>query len=405
MAQTVSWLPLGASSEHRSSELVDSPVHLATNAQARAPSSSSSPSSLEFRRWDVNNHQLYNPPSSAAASPPTREQRMSLDYGSHHPPSGLYTQTTDLDHPTAVVSLADTDNLSSPTSPHPLGGSITSNFDHSDGIDHNYDLFANSPQATTFASARYRNNASSSSSLGHGGYSLSPETMYPAHAPFSDSYGSSSTGQQTYDMLQTMPSSYSNGKVSPLTPSDPHPYTPVSAKEYAQQQQPGYSDLLTDRRLSNTYPTDYHDEYAVNGNSAISPHPFSTRYQHDTLRYPDTSPSSHIHPSGVPPQSTTQAYRADSAMQGYGGSDIAHYHNHIGNHHSHPHSRPHPHPHADLSIRMPPPPPTSVDETLARMKLQSHSGMGSAAGDLLSFIRFVLFILSSFDSRKDLCLN
>jgi recombining binding protein suppressor of hairless len=388
MAQAVSWLPLAASSEHRSSELVDSPVHLATNAQARPPSSSSSPSSLEFRRWDVNNHQIYNPPSSSAASSPTREQRMSLDYGSHHPP--LYTQTSDLDHPTSVVSLADTENISSPTSPHPLSGSITSNFDHSDSIDHNYDLFANSPQATTFASARYRNNASSSSSLSHSGYPLSPETMYPPHAPFNDSYNSSSTGQQTYDILQTMPSSYSSGKVSPLTPSDPHPYTPVSAKEYAQQQ-PGYSDLLPDRRLSNTYSTDYHDDYAVNGNSAISPHSFSTRFQHDPIRYSDASPSSHIHPSGVPPQATTQAYRADSAMQGYGSSDITHYQSHIGSHHSHPHSRPHPHPHADLSLRMPPL-HTSVDETLARMKLQNHSGIGSTAGDLVSFIRLVFFL-------------
>ena len=58
----------------------------------------------------------------------------------------------------------------------------------------------------------------------------SAETMYPPHAPFSDSYSSNSTGQQTYYMLQTIPSSYSNGKVSPLTPSDPHPYTPSLRK-------------------------------------------------------------------------------------------------------------------------------------------------------------------------------
>ncbi|KAG6833542.1 hypothetical protein H0H87_005193 [Tephrocybe sp. NHM501043] len=183
-----------------------------------------------------------------------------------------------------------------------------------------------------------------------------PPTLYSQSA-FSDS----APAFNNYDMISSLPSSYGSGKVSPLTPSDPvaalHPFPPP--KDFPQQP---YSDLPDRRVPSNPYHTEIIDDFAM-GN--INPYPpsalqhFQGRFPPDN-RFPPTVPS---HVPSISPHATG-SFR-DGPVPPY--DDMPHYMA--------------PSPHQDMSLRMP-----TVDETLARMKLQGHAIMGSS-NDLQTFIR------------------
>ena len=314
---------------------------------------------------------------------------MSIDFNSPIPNSAHsgYGQA-ELDR--AFTSLH---NGGSSPSQHIVGETIQSHeFDHPEGLgvpeQPAFDIFSTS-SGNSFASPRYRTNASSSSSLGPA-YNMNGESTY-SHPSFTDnvpSFGASNGN--TYDMMG-MPSSYSSGKVSPLTPSDTvGPLPPVSTfpssvginKEYSH---PSYHEIVPDRRMpgitTNGYQPDYQEEYPVSNGL---PFPSSTlhhfqdrigRFQQDD-RYshssgPQSNVPSHSHPAhshdllrGVPPLAT-HAFRPDVGLHGY---DDMHY---MGQ--THP----------EMPLRMP-----SVDETLARMKLQGHPIMGSSS-DLQTFIRFI----------------
>ena len=322
----------------------------------------------------------------------SRARSMSLDFGapaSAQVSHGMYGQA-DLDQ--ALNSLQNGEAASH----HHMGGGLPHNgFDHVDGLDvpehSGYDLFSNSPPANSFGSQRYRTNASSSSSLGPQ-YGMGGESVYP-HS-FADSVPSFSGGNP-YDMSHSLPSSYSSGKISPHTPNDPIQQPSLfpsqggmngGGKEFPPQN--GYSSLLPDRRtshMSNTsYNSDYQDEFAMDGtnnnhNSMNFGHPAIQQYQDRLGRFqpdgrfsqPSVSPGipSHMHHNhgpdvlrSVAPQST-HSYRPD--LSGF--DDMHPYMGHS--------------PTGDLSLRMP-----GVDETLARMKLQT--GIGSS-NDLHAFIGFV----------------
>lgn len=282
---------------------------------------------------------------------------------------------------------------------HHLGGGLPHNgFDHPDGMDipeHSaFDMFSSSPSVTSFGSQRYRTNASSSSSLGPN-YGMGGESAY-SHS-FADSVPSFAGGNP-YDMGHSLSSSYSSGKISPLTPNDAMQQPPSlfshqngmngGGKEFSPQH--GYPNLLPDRRPSNmsntSYNSDYSEEFTMDSvsrdhNGMNFPHPAMQQYQERLGRFqpgnhfsqPLNPPSvpSHMHHNhgpdvlrGVAPQST-HSYRPDIPAF----DDM--------------HTYMAPSPTGDLSLRVP-----GVDETLARMKLQGQVGIG-ASNDLHAFIRFV----------------
>jgi recombining binding protein (suppressor of hairless) len=96
---------------------------------------------------------------------------------------------------------------------------------------------------------------------------------------YSHSFGDSVpsfSGSNPYDMVHSLPSSYSSGKISPLSPNDP--MQPPSlfplqggmnsvGKDYSSQS--GYPSLLPDRRTSNVsntnYSSDYPEDYNMDG--------------------------------------------------------------------------------------------------------------------------------------------
>ncbi|KAI0082055.1 LAG1-DNAbind-domain-containing protein [Panus rudis PR-1116 ss-1] len=248
---------------------------------------------------------------------------------------------------------------------------------HGDGLDveHNsYDIFSSSG---SLASQRYRTNASSSSSLGPN-YGLGVDPIYP-QGSFSDPLPPFHPPPSApYDLMGSLPSSYSSGKPSPLTPNDSalqHPSSfPFSGhtKDY-----PHYPDPLLDRRLSSvsSYSSDFNDEYnplGVNQMGAFQP---PNQYQdrlgrmNNDSRYPGAAVSPlpvppHLHSHspdmmrGVAPQAT-HSFRPDGGLPSF--DDMPQYMT--------------PNPQVDFPLRMP-----SVDENLARLRLQG-------AGDLQSFIR------------------
>ncbi|KAG6872655.1 hypothetical protein C0995_007985 [Termitomyces sp. Mi166 len=258
-------------------------------------------------------------------NPPAGRRKMSVDFSS----PALYDPPFAIDAPNASFDPPDSD---SPP----------------------YDLF---PPAASF-NPRYRTNASSSSSLAPS-YN---DSLY-SHPSFNDS-PSSFTASAPYDVINSLPSSYGSGKVSPLTPSDPvaglHSF-PSHPKEFLPQ---SYSDS-PDRRLSSAgYPNDMIDDFAM---SNIGPNsPFSPSLQHFSPRFPPENRFSHppgpppSHVSGIPPH-VTSSYRD---------GPVSPYADYMGSS-----------PHQDLSLRMP-----TVDETLARMKLHGQSIMGTS-NDLHAFIR------------------
>lgn len=308
---------------------------------------------------------------------------MSLDFpsGNGQPPHSLYSQP-DLDQP---FNMHNSDSSStSPSHPH-IGGSLQQHtYDHPDRMEAtdttNYDLFPNSSSGASFSSNRYRTNASSSSSLGHN-YGMHSEGVY-SHSSFSDSVPSfNGSNTNPYDMISSLPSSYSSDKISPLTPSDSvsglhHSPAYPSGKDYPT---PGYGDM-SERRLPNGsstgYQSEYSDEYGIGGvNNGLSFPPSTIQHFQDRLgRFP---PDRYNHASGptipshhgpdilrsVAPHAT-HSFR-EGGVAGY--DEMPHY---IGAS-----------PHQDVALRMP-----SVDETLARMKLQGHPIMGTS-NDLHTFIR------------------
>lgn len=297
---------------------------------------------------------------------------MSLDFGApgSQAPHGMYGQELDQSF-----------NGGDHTSNHNLGGTLPANgFDHGDGMEvsesPNYDLFSNSP-THSFASQRYRTNASSSSSLGQN-YGLGGDSVY-SHS-FNDSVPSFHSSN-SYDVGHSLPSSYGSGKVSPLTPNDamqpPSLYNSQSGingigKEYPSQN--GFSNLLPDRRTSSVnYGSDFPDDYGmdgVNNNGMNFQHP-GAQYPERLNRFADSRYSSgvptHMHNHnpevlrGAGPQSA-HTFRPDGSEY-----DLSSY---MGS------------PTSDLSLRMP-----GVEETLSGIKLHGQSGVGNH--DLQSFIRFV----------------
>lgn len=303
---------------------------------------------------------------------------MSLDFPSTANQS-LYSQS-DIDNPYHLHNNSDAQN-SSPShnqlpSSHP--------FDHSkeqlDPPDHpNYDLFPNSTSPSSFSSHRYHTNASSSGSLGPS-YGMNSEGLY-SHSSFSDSVPSfgGPNNNNPYDVINSLPSSYGSGKVSPLTPNDPvgglhhsSGFPPsLGVKEFSSQ---NYSEL-PDRRLPNIasggYQSDIMDDYTMGGmNNNL---PFSPPLQHFQGRFPESRFNHSGPPAAVP--SHVQSNHGSDILRG-----IAPHATHVPGYEDMPHFMS-TNSHQDLSLRMP-----TVDETLARMKLQGHSVMG-ASNDLQTFIR------------------
>ena len=135
-------------------------------------------------------------------------------------------------------------------------------------------------------------------------------------------------------MISSLPSSYSSGKVSPLTPNDSIHHPAPFQKDYSPSSFPDYPE----RR---SYQSDLSDDFAMSG---ITPSPFSSQLP---VRFNN-------HPN--------HGFRPENAYD-----DIPHY---MGN------------PHTDMTLRMP------VDEQLARHALRHHPIMGTS-NDLQTFIRWV----------------
>ncbi|KAJ7178391.1 jkappa-recombination signal binding protein [Mycena crocata] len=282
----------------------------------------------DLSRWDLAD--ILNP-----SNPPTRERKMSLDFP--HSQHGMYAQN-DIDQAFNVHPDANP--------PHQR------QYDSSEG---------------SFG-PRYHTNASSSSSLGPPSY----DGMY-SHPSFPDASAYPSN-PNPYDIT----SSYGSGKVSPLTPTDPvagiHHPSPFSNKDYP----PNYPDLGPDRRMSNVasgnYPGEF-DEYAgFANNNQLSHFPgdrLPPRFTPDNrFNHSGHPPPAHItsaHNSdimrSVAPGATHSGYRPDSGPYD---SNMSHY--------------------MSAESEMNPPRIPTVDETLSRMRLHGHNGMGGSS-DLHSFIR------------------
>ncbi|KAI0342157.1 LAG1-DNAbind-domain-containing protein [Trametopsis cervina] len=250
-----------------------------------------------------------------------------------------------------------------------------------------YDLFGSSSNGS-LASQRYRTNASSSSSLGPS-YSLGVDTMYPP-SQFPDTLPSFHSGSHPYDLIGSLPSSYSSGKPSPLTPSDvsglPHPSGfPFSNGQSKDFSSPNYHDPILDRRMpgvNGSFSPDFNDDYGNMGVSSglglngfhppnhlqqfqdrLGRVPHESRFPGSTV--PPLSTPSHLsqnHGSdmirGVAPQAT-HSFRPENGLPPF--DDMPQF---MGSNSQ-----------VDYPLRMP-----SVDENMARLRLQG-------AGDLQTFIR------------------
>ncbi|KDR75186.1 hypothetical protein GALMADRAFT_226846 [Galerina marginata CBS 339.88] len=338
-----------------------------------SPPVSTRPAQPELNRWDLS--EILNP----------RDKKMSLDFpaANNQPQHSLYPQS-DLDQ-SFNMHNSDNVNASSPTHPHINGHLQHHSFDQSESMDtadhSNYSLFSDSTSPTSFTSQRYRTNASSSSSLGPS-FGMNSEGIY-SHPSFGDSVPSfNGSNGNPYDIITNL----SSGKVSPLTPSDPvgglhHQggFPPsVAGKDYPPQ---GFGDIH-ERRLpgvgSNGYHSEYPDDYTIsNINNGLPFGPSAMQHFHDRLgRFP---PDRYSHPTGPPsgvPSHIPNNHGSDlmrgvapHATHSFRENPVSPYDDmhYLGN--SHPEMRMH-----------------TVDETLARMKLQGHPMMG-ASNDLQTFIR------------------
>lgn len=332
MAQAA-WLP----------QLPSSPDHFGMNPD------NSSPQRQDLTRWE-----LAEILKSSTLNGP-RDRSMSIDTHSHY------------DHPMDMP----------PPSSHPNSSHLSMHpFDQEkmDMGDHSYDLFssASNPQSNSYLTGRMRSNTSPAAPS----YSMPTDSLYNHHNHnYSDSVPSfqhSPQNSSPYDIMTNMSSSYSSGKVTPLTPNDPLGGMPHSfasgggmKQDYSTQH---YPDLLSDRRVgSNGYPHDVRDDMSigVNTNLGYSSGPMFpdriSRYQPDSLF--SQSPSSHMSHShgsdllrGVAPQATHY-----DDMPGF----LA------------------PNPHSDMGLRVP-----GVHDGLMPLRMQGQDGMGTAT-NLQSFVRSV----------------
>ncbi|KAF4620627.1 hypothetical protein D9613_000438 [Agrocybe pediades] len=271
-----------------------------------------------------------------------------------------------LDFATQHYTHQDQDHQSYPPDSHIHHHS----FDHPDPIDTqdhpNYSLFSDS-SSTPFNSQRYRTNASSSSSLGHG-FGINSDNMY-SHPSFADTVPAfNGSNGNPYEMMNNL----SSGKVSPLTPSDsvpnlhhPGAFPPtIAGKDYPPH---AFGDVPERRLPASGYHADYPDDYSIgNINNGMPFGPSAMQHFNDRLgRFPPERyshpPPSHNHDSslmrGVAPLATNSFREPPSPY------DDMHY---LSSH---------------QDVRM-----QTVDDTLARMKLHGHPMMGTSS-DLQSFIR------------------
>lgn len=250
-------------------------------------------------------------------------------------------------------------------------------FDQQEGMDvaqeqNGFDYFPGANGAAF--SARYRTNASSSSSLGQGYSNMGSEQLYPhAPSPFADSLSSfSQPSHNSFDLVNGLSSSYSSGKVSPLTPNDPviglqsSPGFPNLGGGVSKDFPSNYNDLIGDRRASSvssgSFQSDFHDDFSGNGALGLGfPPPSSLQHFQERI--------SHF-PGGGQLHHRSSLVNPHAPHGGVGFDDMGPF--------------PSISPATDLSIRTMPGHGMGVDE-LSR-KLQVHAGM-AAATDLQSFIR------------------
>ncbi|THG98399.1 hypothetical protein EW026_g3771 [Hermanssonia centrifuga] len=313
---------------------------------------------------------------------------MSLDFGTNGGHQGMFGQA-DLDQTFSSLQGGDLNSHPHPNSHMQMNGHSLDRPDALD-LDHSsYDIFS-STSSGSLASQRYRTNASSSSSLAHN-YALGVDSMYQPSS-FSDSLPSfHSNNSNPYDLMGGLPSSYSSGKPSPLTPNDvsslPHPsgfpFSNGQSKDFSPHQ--NFHDTMLDRRLSGvsgSYSSDFSDEYGsmgvtpglglgnFHGPSALQPFQDRMgRLQNDSrfsangvtpLSVPSHLTQNHNSDliRGVAPQAT-HSFRPDNGLGPF--DDMPQFIS--------------PNPQVDYPLRMP-----SVDENMARLRLQG-------AGDLQTFIR------------------
>lgn len=371
-----------------------------------------------IRIWYVTPHDRNSPPSNLLLTPlltitphtllltsdilkhspnlhSSRERSMSLDFSATSSPHHLYQPDIDFS------SLHPNNDLPTPHShSNPHNPPMSNHQDSLDVSEHpSYDLFSNGGHSSgSLASHRYRANGSSPS-LGHT-YSMNVDGIYP-QSSFNESLPPfHQSASNPYDMMGSLPSSYSSGKPSPLTPSDaigglppPSGYSfqngNGASKDYHSHH--SFPDVLGSR-LSDVGHGSYRSEFtgAVPGDDyssiGVNPalglgfppsngHQYSAGRLQSESRYPPVIPplsGSHLNHNadlmrGVAPHATHSNYRSEGGMPSY--EDIP------------PFLASNPH---DFRL-------ASVDETISRLRLQT-----GATSDLQTFIRL---------ARSALCLT
>lgn len=234
----------------------------------------------------------------------SRDRSMSLDFPPSAPQHPLYSQQ-DLDHPFSSLSTPG-DISSAPSHQHaPSHLPMNHGLDRQDPMDvsdhPSYDIFSNNAQSSSLQNQRYRGNSSASS------YGLGVD-MYQTQSPFSDSIPQfHNPSPNPYDY--SLPSSYSSGKPSPLTPNDSVGSLPHSSafsfnnghpKEYSNH---GFD---VDRRMSlstGSYPSYDNEDYnGINVNNGLGLGGFSSSLPpFERGRYPPVIPPlSHLHQNHTP---------------------------------------------------------------------------------------------------------
>jgi hypothetical protein len=221
-----------------------------------------------------------------------------------------------------------------------------------------YSLFADS-------NSRYRTNASSSSSLGPA-FPMNSEPIY-SHASFADS--SSFNPSNGYDIEKVSPESATNlhHPTGGFPPTKDYP--PQSFGDVHERRLPGVGP-------NGGYPAEYSDDYAIGNinNNGLPFGPSAMQHFQDRLgRFP---PDRYTHLSGPPSHHMPNGHSSDlmrgvapHATHSFRENPVSPYDDihYLGN--GHPEMRMH-----------------TVDDTLARMKLQGHPIMGTS-NDLQTFIR------------------
>ncbi|PCH43618.1 LAG1-DNAbind-domain-containing protein [Wolfiporia cocos MD-104 SS10] len=198
--------------------------------------------------------------------------------------------------------------------------------------------------------------------------------MYPQNS-FSDPLSFQNAGTSPYDMMNGLPSSYSSGKPSPLTPNDGmgsyqnpsgFPFSNGQTKDFhAHSSFPDVVDRRQNNMASGSYASDFPEDYGNMGNMGLGFPPSHLQ------QYPGRMSSDSRYPSAVPPLPLAAHMHQSPgpdllrgvnphAMQGSYEDYLA------------------PSPQVDFPLRMP-----NVD--LSRLRLQQPSA--AAATDLQTFIR------------------